>query len=295
MSRLDQAMSRASRRGALGSRTASETWRASDEFAFEPASSSSIAGLASFGPAPPTRPADFDALWPDRQAVRKNEKIVVGPMARACVEQYRKIGAALHELQSARASKTLLITSALAREGKTLTACNLALTLSHSYNQKVLLIDADLRRPGVHKLLRVPNVNGLSHALASHRSTATYVCQLSDTLFVLPAGEPDPDPFAGLTSVRMRRLVHECADGVNWVLIDTPPVGLLADATSLAVMADLTLLVVRAGATPYQLVQRAIDAIGRERLAGVVMNGVERSQLADAYEYYGYQEGEPTS
>ena len=78
--------------------------------------------------------------------------------------------------------------------------------------------------------------------------------------------------MAGLTSERMRRLIDEAREAFDWVIIDTPPVGLLTDANLLASMVDGAVLVVKAGSTPYDLVKRAVDAIGRERLLGVVLN-----------------------
>ena len=91
---------------------------------------------------------------------------MVGPDPNsALVEQYRRFGAALHHHQLQGGAHTLMVTSAVASEGKTLTATNLALTLSHSYKRRVLLIDADLRRPSVHEVLALPNTVGLTDAL----------------------------------------------------------------------------------------------------------------------------------
>src|SRR5579864_6067686 len=93
-------------------------------------------------------------------------KVVVGPQALpGLVEQYRRLGAALHHHQQQTGARTLMVTSAVAAEGKTLTSTNLALTLSHSYQRRVLLVDADLRRPGLHRLLRVDNSIGLTDSL----------------------------------------------------------------------------------------------------------------------------------
>ncbi len=94
-------------------------------------------------------------VWSEyRFGAEAQAKVVVGPQANsALVEQYRRLGAALHHHQLQGAAHTLMVTSAVASEGKTLTATNLALTLSHSYKRRVLLIDADLRRPSVHDVL----------------------------------------------------------------------------------------------------------------------------------------------
>ena len=92
--------------------------------------------------------------------------------------------------------------------------------------------------------------------------------------------------MAGLTSQRMQRLIDEARAMFDWVIIDTPPVGLLSDANLLAAMVDRALVVVRAGSTPYDLVRRAVDAIGRDRVIGVVLNRVEQMHMREASAYY---------
>ena len=97
-------------------------------------------------------------------------KVVVGPGAESTlVEQYRRLGAALHHHQFQSGARTLMVTSAVAAEGKTLTATNLALTLSHSYQRRVLLVDADLRRPSIHDILRLPEHDGVERQPSSSR------------------------------------------------------------------------------------------------------------------------------
>ena len=117
------------------------------------------------------------------------------------------------------------------------------------------------------------------------------VTQISERLFVLPAGRPEADPMSGLTSERMRRLVTQARAAFDWVIIDTPPVGLLPDASLLADIVDGVLLVVRAGKAPFALVKRTVEAITHERILGVVMNAVDYAHDRNAggyYEYYGY-------
>lgn len=216
-------------------------------------------------------------------------KLVVTPTApAAAVEQYRKLAATLHHLQCARGIKVVMLASAVPGEGKTLTATNLALTFSHSYRRRVLLIDADLRRPSMHQIFQVPNVTGLNDGLKNDVDRKLSLIQISEHLTLLPAGRPDPDPMSGLTSERMRRVIQEAAARFDWVIVDTPPVALLPDANLLAAMVDVAILVVRAGKSPYRLIQRALDAVGRDRLAGVVLNAVDDSADVAGYNYYGY-------
>jgi len=209
----------------------------------------------------------------------------------AALEQYRKLAATLHHAQTERGLKVIMTASALPGEGKSLTAVNLALTLSESYHRRVFLIDADLRRPTVQRIFGLPPIAGLNEGLKAAEDRAMAVTQISERLFVLPAGRPEADPMSGLTSDRMRRLIAQARSAFDWVIVDTPPVGLLPDASLLADFVDGVLLVVRAGKAPFRMVKRTVDAITHERILGVVMNAVDYAHVRNAggyYEYYGY-------
>jgi capsular exopolysaccharide synthesis family protein len=215
-----------------------------------------------------------------------DEKIVTGHPTGIAIEQYRRLAAALHEAQAARNVRTVMITSAVPREGKTLTAANLALTLSESYGLRVLLIDADLRRPSVHGIFRLPNSTGLSEGLRVDKGQLPLI-EVSPTLTVLPAGRPDTDPMAGLTSDRMKAVIAEAIQRFDWVILDTPPVGLMPDAQLLARLVDGVVVVIGANATPYTLVQRVVAEIGADKIIGTVLNRVEESTIP-ATGYYGH-------
>lgn len=218
------------------------------------------------------------------------EKLVIAPAVDPrCVEQYRRLSAALHLTQAERGIKVIMVASALPGEGKTLTAVNVALTLSESYRRSVLLVDADLRRPAIHDVFRVPNQSGLNEGLKSASDRKLVVTQFAERLAILPSGIPDPDPMGGLSSERMRRVLSEAASTFDWVILDTPPLELLPDAHLLAAMVDGVVLVVRAGKTPSLPIQRAIQALGRERIVGVVLNQVADSARSNA-EYARYVE-----
>jgi capsular exopolysaccharide synthesis family protein len=207
------------------------------------------------------------------------------------IEQYRRIAAVLHHVQRDRGVRVVMISSAIPGEGKTLTASNLALTISESYHRSVLLIDADLRRPMVHQTFGVSNANGLSTMLESLTDVKPALIQVTPYLTVLPAGEPNPDPLSGLTSQRMKRLIAEAREHFDWVLIDTPPVGVLSDANLLSAIVDAAILVVGAGKTPLKMIQDAVNAVGRDRILGVVLNRVTEESLAGHYGGYGYGYG----
>jgi capsular exopolysaccharide synthesis family protein len=203
-------------------------------------------------------------------------------------EQYRRLAATLHHAQADNGIKLIMLTSAVMGEGKTLTSCNLALTLSESYQKNVLLIDADLRRPAVHTVFRLRSTSGLSEGLMQTSDKTIPVHQITGRLAVLGAGRATNDPIAGLTSTRMRRLLNEAREQFDWVIVDTPPVAMLPDANLLASMVDAALVVVRAGSTPWEMVQRAVEAIGRGRILGVVLNSVAALDADSKYMAYYY-------
>lgn len=204
------------------------------------------------------------------------------------VEQFRRLAGVLHKSQVVDGTKVIMVTSAAPSDGKTMTAINLALALSGSYKRRVLLIDADLRRPSIGESLGLEHSAGLSEALKAGSEQKLAVIPITATLTLLPAGRPDPDPIGGLTSVRMRRILEEAAARFDWVVLDAPPVGLLADANLMIEEVDRTLLVVRAGQTQYPMVEKAIELLGKDRLLGVVLNGVDRSASAPYRSAYTY-------
>jgi receptor protein-tyrosine kinase len=223
-------------------------------------------------------------------ATLANATLAVGPVADpTLVEQHRHLAASLHHVQARTGAHTVMVTSAVEAEGKTTTAANVALTMSHSHRRQVLLIDADLRRPSLHALFNLDNSVGLVDALKGTTAKAP-LHHISPTLAVMPAGRPMRDPMSVLVSETMKQLLTEAAERFDWVIIDTPPIALLSDANLLAAMVDQSLLVVRAATTPYPLVKRAIDALGPDRILGVVLNRAKRSNIVVGYKYnyYGY-------
>jgi protein-tyrosine kinase len=210
--------------------------------------------------------------------------VMGGKPSSIAVEQYRRLAGALHELQIDRGLKQLMVTSAAPHEGKTLTVVNLALTLSEACCQRVLLIDADLRRPFVHEVFRLPNARGLSDVLCFERGEVPLL-EVSEHLSVLTAGQPD-QPMAALTSDRMRTLLEQSSAAFDWILLDAPPVGVMADAQLLARITGAVLFVIAANSTPHQLVSRALAALDPECVVGTVLNAVEE-QTIPAAGYYG--------
>ena len=221
-------------------------------------------------------------------------KLIVGDVVDAAmVEQYRHLAAVLHHAQKASGVRSVMVTSALPSEGKTLTATNLALTLSQSYQRRVLLIDADLRRPRMREMFALPSSVGLTDSLTTPRSDRLPVQQITPTLWVLTSGQAVPDPMSLLVSPAMKQLLEEARDSFDWVVVDTPPIAILPDANLLAAMIDTALLVVSAQSTPYPMVQRAASAIDTKRILGVVLNRAAKMTLPGNYGYYGGNKYQP--
>ena len=304
MGRIDEALRRvAEEPGDSASPTIPGTKAASDAFvspwAFDAANDAAAAAPPSDVPteisalpaapaapsaeiAPPDRAgAGSPAFGPVRtasgSAALRNERLVLSPEAPPeLAEQFRRLAATLHHAQLVNGLKVVMVTSARPGDGKSLTAANLALTLSESYRREVLLIDADLRRPSLHEVFGVPNVAGLSDGLLLQQDERLAAVKITSTLTLLPAGRPVQDPMSGLTSARMRKILEEAAARFEWVILDTVPVGLLADASILAGMVDGALLVVRAGQTPHGALTKAVDVLTREKIIGVVLNGTDQ-------------------
>ena len=244
--------------------------------------------------APPVPGEDGPSARWDGFDARAIERLVVsrtaGPML---IEQFRSLAATLHQAQQAQPLTSVIVTSASPGDGKSHVAVNLALTLSDSYRRRVLLIDADLRRPSLHLVFRIPNTHGLSAALKAKTDEKVAAVQISETLTLLPAGHPEPNPLGGLSSDRMKRIVADAASHFDWVIVDSPPVGVLADARLVSETVDAAILVVRAGVTRFPDLQAAADAIGHERILGIVLNAVDPVEIRGGgyyRDYYGREQ-----
>jgi protein-tyrosine kinase len=204
--------------------------------------------------------------------IAAEQKLVPGNhVSPGAVEEYKRLAASVQELQTGQGLRTLMVTSTLPGEGKTLTVVNLALTLSESFKRRVLLVDADLRRPSLHSMFGLANASGLADVLLSDRDDIPLFA-LSGHLSVLPAGRPTSNSMAALTSDRMEDLLEQLGREFEWVLLDTPPVGFMPDPQLLARITSSVLFVIAADSTRYQLAARAIAALGRESIIGTVLN-----------------------
>lgn len=206
-------------------------------------------------------------------------------------ESYRALRTSLLLSSLGSPPKVILITSAMPQEGKTTTSINSAVVLAQK-GVNVLLIDADLRRPGIHKALGMGPRSGLSNVLTGSAKVeqAITVSPLVPSLSILPAGTPPPNPAELLASANMRDLIDQLRDKYDHIVIDTPPTLSVTDAVVLSTRADAVVLVIRSGKTTKQALRRARELLLRvnARVTGVLLNAVDLSS-PDYYYYYEYQ------
>jgi len=195
----------------------------------------------------------------------------------AAVGEYRKLAETVRQATVDRGVKSVLVTSAVAGEGKTLTALNLALTLSQ-VKGRVLLVDANPRHPHVHQIFQVTAGSGLSSCLRSEDAPLP-VIDVTPNLSLLPTGLAGFDASA-LGSDAMKRVLAQAAEGFQWIVIDSPPVAAVPETAVLAGLADSVLFVVHADRTPHDEVARAVEMVGRARILGIVLNRAGRKAVA---------------
>lgn len=232
----------------------------------------------------------------------------INPFSTAA-EQYRKIRTNIEFSSADKKIKTLVMTSSGPSEGKTTTAANLAVVFANA-GSKVLLVDADLRKPNIALSFRVPNVNGLSNYLTEANATndsfltnhGTNHADLAqgdnqigsrlvetdiENLYLFPSGPTPPNPSELLASKRMQELVDTLAASFDLVIFDMPPVVTVTDAQIMSAYVDGTILVVRERKTNKQAIIEAKNLLDmvKAKIIGVVYNG--KKQGEESYYYYG--------
>jgi capsular exopolysaccharide synthesis family protein len=208
-------------------------------------------------------------------------------------EAFRSLRTSLMSRFNSEGTKTLLVTSAQPLEGKTTTACNIAMALAYG-GARVLLIDADMRRPGLHRPLQLTNERGLSQVLIGQARVRDVIQRTVDpNLLAITAGRTPPNPSELLASERMKTLLSNLSHGpFDWIVIDTPPVLAVTDAVILAPLVSGVTFVVGAEMTRRRLAERALDTImsAHPRFAAVVLNKVDFARNKYYYSrYYGHQ------
>jgi len=206
-------------------------------------------------------------------------------------EELRTLRSRLYQIRERQPQplRSLLITSALPGEGKTfLTAC-LGQMIVRQHERRALMIDADLRRSQLHMVLGAPSAPGLSDYLMGAADELSIVQRgPTSNLFLIPGGKPVSDPAELLANGRLKQLLERFAKMFDWILVDSPPVVPVHDASVLAGLSDAVLLVVRAASTPAELVQRARVELQDKGLLGVILNQVDEGQTYHSYYYHYY-------
>ena len=232
--------------------------------------------------------------YPARPASRRGEPEIDSHLVAAhapqsiAAEQYRLLRTRVTRAENGRPCRSIIVTSPNKGDGKSLTAANLALTMAQDPQQRVLLLDADLRRPSIHRLFGISETPGLSDVLMGGATLEESLVVVPEhRLTLLPSGLVPTHPAELLGSSGMRRILDTLRSKFDRILIDMPPVAPLADVAVAAPMADGVLMIVRAGVTPKPAIERALAGFDGVKVLGLVLNDAGAS--APGYQYAGYR------
>lgn len=205
-------------------------------------------------------------------------------------EAYRILSANLKFFKPDNPLRTVVITSPAPSEGKTLTAANLALTIAQN-GEKVLLVDGDLRNPSLHQLFDINPEPGLTNVILGNVELPAAVSDVEvKRMQILPAGRIPPNPAELLGSNKMKTLLLQMKEHTDFVIIDTPPALLTADAALVAAVTDGVLLVVESGKTPIEQAAKAKEILSnvKAKILGVVLNKAMRPKSKGYYYHYSH-------
>ncbi len=230
-------------------------------------------------------------LDPEMQARLSDNLVVLGRPGSVEAEQFRFLRSRILRPQEGDPPKTVLITSSLPGEGKTFTACNLAVTIAQGLDEHVLLVDADLRNPMIHNIFGIKRSSrGLSTYLAHNEPLSGLLHKsLVEKLTVLPAGQEAENPAELLSSKRMHSFIGEVRDRYpdRLVILDSSPVTLAPETISIANEVDAAFLVVLRGITSRHLAKATMERFRQEKMKGIIFN-MDRNVTKARYYGYGY-------
>lgn len=236
-------------------------------------------------------------LYSHRDPEWKTPEIPVRDAPHSLVSEiYRMIQANLKFLSSDKELKIIVVTSSVPKEGKSTISANLAAAMAQ-LGRRVLLVDADMRRPCQHHVWELTNAAGLSDVLVGQAEFGAAAFEVMDNLDVLASGVMPPNPLALLDSKRMASLIKDFSDKYDFVIIDAPPLILAADALTLSQMSDGILLVARPGVVDYASVNAAKEILERsgQNVLGLVVNGVAPENKFSSYFYNAKEELAPAN
>ncbi len=221
--------------------------------------------------------------------------VCLGDNDRPATEAFNLLGVRLRNLRRKREFKSLLITSTVPKEGKSVVAANLACALSSGARQKVLLLEGDVRRPTQSEIFGLDRVPGLCNYLLGKRSLVASLYHLPKAgIWLLPAGDNRGDLRELLQSPQLPSLMETLSSWFDWIVIDSPPVLPLVDTTIWARLADGILFVARPGTTRKRKLQKGLEALDPRKVIGAILNSSNSTN--DSYDYYyGYTAKIPKS
>jgi capsular exopolysaccharide synthesis family protein len=223
-------------------------------------------------------------------------QVVVSPQSRlVCLvdregiaaEKFRFLGVRLRQLRQKRPLKTVLITSSIPQEGKSMVAANLACTLARRQQQKTLLLEGDLRRPALSQLFGLGKLPGLCDWLQGEPGPMRNIYRLEGPgCWFLPAGSSPKNPLELMQSGRLSVLMDQLTAWFDWIVIDSPPVLPLGDTSIWSRLADGVLLVTRQGGSRKQELKRGLETIEHSKLIGALLNSSREAASSDYYARY---------
>jgi capsular exopolysaccharide synthesis family protein len=202
-------------------------------------------------------------------------------------EKFRFLAVRLRHIRQTRPLKKILITSTIPEEGKSTVAANLACTLGRRKPQKTLLLEGDLRRPNIAAQFGLDKLPGLCDWLSGETPTISIYRLENLGVWLLPAGTAPQNPLELMQAGKLSSLMDQLEAWFDWIVIDSPPVLPLADASLWSKVADGILLVTRKGVTEKQQLQHGLEALDKSKLLGALMNSSTDVAHSDYYQRYG--------
>jgi capsular exopolysaccharide synthesis family protein len=221
-------------------------------------------------------------------AVREESRVVTLTESNTLgAEKFRLLRARLRNLRERQQLHKLVITSAGPNDGKTLVAMNLAVCLAKHTNERILLLEGDLRKPMLGEHLGIKALPGIREWASADETVGKFIYRFDDLqLWILPAGSAPEDPVNILQSSRFLELYKKLSTCFDWIIIDAPPLLPMADVSFWSSQADGVLLVVREGKTPKAVLQKGLDTLDNPKIVGVVLNEVRDVESSYYGDYY---------
>ena len=230
------------------------------------------------------RPDDFSKREEESSPVKKTlipdnydpKLVVVTAPDSFEAENFKMLRAQIMFARDRKRPRTIMITSAMPGDGKTFVAANLGVSIALGIDEYVLLVDCDLRRPDLHRMLGLSNAEGLREYLSGKKNLSQLLVRTSiEKLSLLPAGSPPHNPSELLASAAMKSFLEEIRNRYEdrFIIIDTAPSQVLTEANILANFVDGIIFVVMNQKTPREMIQKATENLGKDKILGIVYNG----------------------